>query len=163
MKTLKATVFLSFLGVLSLTACKDEEAELARMLLAEKESLTCEMERLKLKSDSIWDEMGVYLDKNLPTDLPEAERKNMAGTRAAHLIALFKAFPKLDTAIQNKVTEAGKADNNIAQQMKALMNRMHDAERGMNEALQKIGTRSKQQYQILKIELQELEKQPCRS
>lgn len=160
---LKKAIFPSLLVLFSLMACNDEEAELARKISAEKKSLMCEMERLRLQSDSIWDEMGEYLDKNLPTDLPEAERKNMASTRAAHLIAMFKAFPKLDTAIQNKVTEAGQADNNIAEQMKAVMDKMHDAERGMNEALQKIENRSKQQYQTLKQELKAVEKQPCRS
>ncbi len=160
---LKKTIFPSLLVLFSLMACKDEEAELARTLSAEKKSLACEMERLKFKSDSIWDEMGVYLDKNLPTDMPLPERTNMVSIRSAHLIALFKAFPNLDTAIQSKVNEAGKADKNIAEQMKAVMDKMHEAEQGMNEALQKIETRSKQHYQTLKLELQELEKQPCQS
>lgn len=163
MNVLKTAIFTPLLVVLCLSACKDEEAELVRIHSAEKKLLTCEMERLKLQSDSIWNEMEVYLDKNLPADMPPPERKNMVSTRAAHLIAMFKAFPKLDTAIQNKVTEAGKADNNIAEQMKTVMEKMHDAERGMNGALQKIENRSKHQYQTLKQELQELEDEPCRS
>jgi hypothetical protein len=162
MNALKAIFSILFL-MLCLMACKDEEAELARTRSAEKKSLTCEMERLKLKSDSLWDEVGMYLDKNLPTDMPLPERTNMVSIRSAHLIVLFKAFPNLDTAIQSKVNEAGKADKSIAGQMKAVMDKMHEAERGMNEALQKIETRSKQHYQTLKLELQALEKQPCQS
>lgn len=163
MKVLKIPFFTALLVVLGLSACKDEEAELARKLAGEAKSLSCEMERLKLQSDSIWDEMGAYLDTALPADMPPAERKNMASTRAAHLIAMFKAFPKLDTAIQKKVTEAGKADSSIAEQMKAVKEKLQENERITNETLLKIENQSKQHCQTLKQELQAIEEAPCHS
>lgn len=144
-----------------LMACGSEERENLRRLAAEKYSLNCEMERLRGQVDSLWDEMEAYLDKKLPADMPPAERKNMVTIRNANLIAMFKAFPKLDTATQQKVSEAGTIDHNIAESMKSVMDRLDKVEQSMNEALLQAQEQSDRKYQQLKEELHELENKPC--
>lgn len=162
MHSKKMIIYALSLGLCGLVACHDEKTELVRTLSAEKKSLTCEMGLLRQKTDSLWDQMGQYLDENLPTDLPPVERANMTNIRSAHLIALFKSFPSLDTGIQMKVNEAGKADRILAEQIKSGMNQLDKVEQRLNELLQQIEKNNQQQYQQLKQELRELEELPCR-
>lgn len=157
---MKALV-LAFPCFFLLLACGAEERENALKFANEKQSLNCEMERLRVQTDSLWDEIEAYLDKNLPADMPPAERTNMVTIRNANLITMFKAFTKLDTAIQQKVNEAGAADLSIAEGMKAIKEKMDKVEQAMNEALLKVQARSDRQYQLLKEELQGLENKPC--
>ncbi len=154
-------LILASLSFFLLMACGNEERENMLKLAAEKHSLNCEMEQLRGQADSVWDELESYLDKNLPADMPPVERKNMVTIRNANLITMFKAFPDLDDAIQQKVNEAGAADSRIAESMKAVMGKISKVEQAMNEALQKIQERSEQQCQAVKQELLALENNPC--
>jgi polyphosphate kinase len=93
--------------------------------------------------------------------MPPAERTNMVTIRNANLITMFKAFTKLDTAIQQKVNEAGAADRSIAEGMKSVKEKLDKVEQAMNEALLEVQAHSDRQYQLLKEELHELENKPC--
>ncbi|MBK8567421.1 MAG: hypothetical protein IPN76_29900 [Saprospiraceae bacterium] len=155
-------LIMAFSCFILLLACGAGERENALKLATEKQSLNCEMERLRGQTATLWDEMEAYLDKNLPADMPPAERANMVTIRNANLITMFKAFTKLDTAIQQKVNEAGAADRSIAEGMKSVKEKLDKVEQAMNEALLKVQAHSDRQYQQLKEELHGLENKPCR-
>ncbi len=147
--------------LLLLMACGKGQLENVRKLAVEQHSLDCEMERLRGQADSLWDEMQAFLDRNLPADMPPAERSNMVTIRNANLITMFKAFPQLDTAIQQKINEAGATDHSIAEGMKSVKEKLDKVEQAMNEVLLETQKNSDRQYQQLKKELQGLEAKPC--
>lgn len=155
------TLIMACLCFFLLMSCGSEERENLRKLATEKHSLHCEMERFSSQTDSLWNEMEAYLDKNLPADMPPAERSNMVAIRNANLITMFKAFTKLDTATQQKVKEAGATDRSIAEGMKSVKEKLDKVEQAMNEALLEVQAHSDRQYQQLKEELHGLENKPC--
>lgn len=153
-------IITSILIVLGFTACITKNEDIF-VYAAEKKSLICEMEKLKLKNDSLWNVMSLYLDAQLPSDMVPSERENMVKIKNAKLISLFKVFPKLDTAIQNKVYSAGVSDDKIAAEMKEVMDKLHTVEEKLNMALENLENRNKKEYQQLKLQIQEYQKHPC--
>lgn len=121
----------------------------------------CEMEKLKIENDSLWNGMAAYLEENLPYDLVPSERENMVRIKNAKLITMFKVFPKLDTAIQNKVHWAGMSDKKIAEEMKAVMEKTEAVGKKLDLALEYLENRNVKEYQQLKLQIKELHQQPC--
>src|SRR5690606_9661315 len=118
-------------------------------------------EKLKIENDSLWNGMAAYLEETLPYDIAPSERENMVNIKNAKLITIFKVFPKLDTAIQNKVLWAGMSDKKIAEEMKTVMERMDIVEKKLNLALEHLENRNVKEYQQLKLQIQEVQQQPC--
>lgn len=152
---------LALLTLLVMASCGGMEREFAHQLTLEKKSLNCELEHLGARNDSLWDELGQYLDKNLPTDIPPVQRNNMLTIRNARLIAEYHAFNELDTMIRQKVREAGDISKGFADDMKSVKEKADQVEQTLNAVLQKIEKRSEEEYQNLKQELQKIEADPC--
>lgn len=146
--------------ILGLAGCKnDKEVVFANAAL--KKSLHCKMERLDRQNDSLWNEMSVYLDRELPQEMSSTERQNMVNIRNANLISMHKVFPTLDTSIQNTVMAAGKTDEKIAEEMKTIMKKLEDVDEKLNIVLEKIENRNKDEYQQLRLQIQEYKLRPC--
>lgn len=143
-----------------LVGCIGDEAAI-QQLLTEKKMLTCKMEQLKIQNDSFWNEMTIYLDDSLPTDIPLPERTNMVNTHNSHLLTVFRVFPLLDTAIQNKIYWAGKIDAQMAERIKSIMEQLHTTERKLNIAFENLEQKDKSKFHSLKEELQKQNEKPC--
>ena len=143
-----------------LIACNNFEAEIEASF-SEKKSLLCQMEQLKQQNDSLWEDISLTLEQELPPDMLPDERKNMVQIKNAGLISMFQVFPDLDTSIQQKVMLAGKKDEEIAAEMKSIMQKLSLAEQNLNTALEKLEHRNKGKHQKVKLQLLEREGLPC--
>jgi len=151
----------AMLAGLALAACGNRQAEIVWELFAEKRALECRMEHLKQQNDSLWDEVAASLDQTLPAGMKADERRNMIQVRNTGLIMMFQSFPSLDTAIQNKVMEAGEQDKKIADEMRAVMEQLAAAEQRLNAALEELENKNQKKYDQIRPQLLEREKAPC--
>ncbi len=147
---------------LASVACADRQAEMALELFGEKKALDCRMEQLHQQADSLWDEVAASLSRALPADMPADERRNMIQVRNTGLIMMFQSFPTLDTAIQNQVVAAGKQDEKIAGEMRAVLDQLDAAEQKLNAALEKLEDAAPEKYGQVRSQLQKMEKAACR-
>jgi hypothetical protein len=99
------------------TASWEAEAE---ALLVRAQELECRRYTLHFDIQELWDLVVDSLDAKLPASVQPNERKNMLAVRNAPLIKMFKVFPKLDTAIQNLVEQAGMTDEKFADELRAV-------------------------------------------
>ena len=127
-------------------------------MAAEKHSLDCQMERLKAQNDSLWNEMTVWLDGNLPKDIPAAERKNMVSTQNAYLLKLFRVYPSLDTTIKARILNMEEKDRELVAEMRKIMERYRIVEHNLNQALEHIDN---SELSGLKEKLDRIEAQAC--
>jgi hypothetical protein len=115
--------FCGLVVFLSITSCQNSFEEEATILqaVAHRDNLIGSMDSLKTLNDSIWVEVTQTLERDLPKDLPSDERRNMLQLKNADLLQMFQVFDSLDSSLQNKVLQAGKRDQDLALQMRAIM------------------------------------------
>lgn len=108
---------------MSICSCKHvfEEEGIIVQAVAHRDYLIGSMDSLKTLNDSIWREVTQTLERDLPKDLPADERRNMLQLKNADLLQMFQVFDSLDSGLQNKVMQAGKRDQDLALQMRAIM------------------------------------------
>ena len=143
-----------------LLSCNNYQAAIEASF-SKKKSLICQMEQLKQQNDSLWEDISLTLEQELPSDMMPDERKNMVQIKNAGLISMFQVFPDLDTAIQRKVMLAGKKDEEMAAEMKSIMQKLSLAEQNLNTALEKLEHKNKGKLQQVKLQLLEREGLPC--
>lgn len=109
-----------FAGVACSDAKRTAQDAAGQALLDRSKSLYCDLEQLQSRTDSVWDEVSVALDRNLPQDMRKDHRDNMINLRNTDLVKMFEAYPALDTLVKEKVEKAGQVDQLIAAEVKAL-------------------------------------------
>lgn len=153
----KIISFLFSLVLICLFSCKKADGGL-ESIAKEKHSLDCQMERLKAQNDILWNEMTVWLDKNLPKDIPAAERKNMVSTQNAYLLKLFRVYPSLDTTIKARIQDMEEKDRQLVAEMRKIMEQYRRVEHNLNHELEKVGDT---ELKGLKERLDRIEAQAC--
>lgn len=120
---------------------KNLSAEMVRegeQMIAEAATLSCTLHQLEDKTKVLWDQVVTSLDKNLPADMPEQERKNMLAVRNMDLIEMFEDYDQLDTTIHRLVREAGELDMKNAQDVLETKRKLEALEIKFGYFLQKI-------------------------
>lgn len=115
---------LLLLFVVGLAACKAEDKRTleqeAENLLKASVRFHCMLKESNLVTKSLWDSVAQNLDRMLPEDMPEAERRNMMAVRNTDLIKMFKVYPTLDSATRNLVEGAGAEDQELAAKLRSI-------------------------------------------
>lgn len=152
---------MSLLFLIALFAdCSNNEAEIMDSAYKRKQ-LLCKMEALKFSSDSLWNGVATFLDRNLPSDLPPNERKNMIILKNAPLIKVINSYSKLDPSIKKVVEEAGNQDYLIAEQMKLTIAQFKLADSTYFKELETQEKESPARFQNIKSKINQIEKQAC--
>lgn len=98
----------------------------------------CQLQALGRKSQTLWDEVATDLEKGIPEDLPEDERKNMIAIRNAGLIRMFEAYPKLPMEVKERVDRAETEDQQIAAEMRMLNDSLRLFDRRVEQFLEEV-------------------------
>lgn len=133
-------VFLFFSAVFGLSGCKNSgqlEQEQAGLLRQTKE-LEQRHCQIKASVDSLWDTTTTQLDRVLPPDFPPVDRDIFLKARNADHIRMFLSFQKLGPDVQSLVNEAGRQDERLAAQIRALLTQKLAFEQQKNQFLQKV-------------------------
>jgi hypothetical protein len=124
--------------------------------IAEAQGLHCRMLELHQQATALWDEANEQLGQSLPLSMPADERRNMLTVRNTGLIQMFEVYPTLDTAIHRLVEEAGRQDEALAAQMRAVKDSLDQNDEQIRALLSQLQERQperfshwKRQYDLL--------------
>lgn len=154
-------LFLLGILIFSNTQCNNDAK--IEALRAERRTLYCEMDMLKRQSDSLWNDLAVRLDRDLPPDMKPDERRNMINIKNAGLIRMFEVFPSLDSSIHSLVENAEKMDQALASQMRANMEANHINEAALNQVLEDLEKGNPDKFKKLKQDLEADLRTPCKN
>lgn len=76
--------------------------------------IQCDLSHLRDSITAKWDGVNETLNKNLPSEIPSAERSNILKVRNASLIRMFETYHLLDDSTKQTVDKAEKTDQAIA-------------------------------------------------
>lgn len=131
--------FLLVLGFAISSCDKEIEEEAALLDLFHKEKqLNCQLASMKDSIAGEWDNTTRILEENLPTDIPEDEKRNLLKVRNANLIRMFKTYDQLDTNVKMVVKETEQIDHNMTQRINALKQESQKIESQKIQLLKKV-------------------------
>jgi hypothetical protein len=110
------------IALLIIYGCAGQNPWKAEAALLLQESARLEEQHLQLNAriDSLWDATTAILADALPADFPPVDRDIFLHSRNADHIRMFMTFKTLPAEVQSTVDAAGKYDEMLATQVRAL-------------------------------------------
>lgn len=153
-------IFPYLLVLLCWSAC-DESTEKAEKLLKRSADVQSRICQLKLKTDSIWSQVSLALDDQLPGTMQPEERKNMIAVKNADLIRMFKVYPQLDPSIHSMVDGAAETDALLASEFKNLKAEKDQLSRELAAILEKLDQSDAPKAAMIRERLQAIDADLC--
>ena len=121
MRIIRCIAICSFCSLFLLLSCNEKNDRDVILNWAEKtREIECEMEKLEMQAETMWDKTNLALEKALPEDIEDYEKSNMLKVRNADLIRMFETYESLDDPIKAKVDLTEKMDFAMADSMRIL-------------------------------------------
>lgn len=131
-------------------------------MVVEATELSCRLAQLEEKTKELWDQVVTSLDKNLPADMPEMERKNMLAVRNTDLIQMFEDYDDLDTMIHHLVQDAGMEDAKNAAEVLDAKRKLESLEIEFGHFLQKIDKNDTTTIQEWRVKFEKAHHDGCK-
>jgi hypothetical protein len=105
----------------------------------QEKEIHCELAALKDSIGYEWDNMNAMLEKNLPPDMPEAEKNNMLKVRNADLIRMFESFDETSEGVKSALLTVEQKDREMAARIVSLKEKLQEIESRKMALFEKIG------------------------
>lgn len=156
---------LSLLAAFFLTSGCDRNAQWKKEyegLMSQSIALEQRHCRLIASTDSLWDITSSQLAKAMPADFPAIDREIFLNARNADHIRMFMSFKALGPEAQSLVQDAGKQDEALAQQIRALLEQKQAFELKKLQFLQKVEHADAGTYRLYAGQLRQVSREACR-
>lgn len=148
MKIYTLHILLLLSAVILLPACDNQDAWRAEgdKLISQSTILAQQHDVLNIKIDSLWDATTAALADAIPEDFPPTDREIFLHARNAAHIRMFMSFKSLDAATQALVDSAGRFDETLASQVRALQQQQQAFEKEKIEFLSKLASTAPEDF-----------------
>lgn len=140
MKIYTPHILLLLSAMMLFPACDDRAAWRVEgdQLISKATSLSQQHDMLNIRIDSLWDTTTAVLAAAIPEDFPPTDREIFLHARNADHIRMFMSFKTLDAETQALVDNAGRFDEKLASQVRALQQQQQVFEKEKIEFLSKL-------------------------
>jgi hypothetical protein len=98
-------------------------------LFNEDKELSCKLLSMRDSITIAWDNINYKLEKDLPADMPNAEKTNMLKSRNANLIRMFESFENVDDELKIALDSIELYDIKMAKMILTIRNKREQLEK----------------------------------
>lgn len=123
------------------------------------DSISCTIEEIRSKTDSMWVRTMDEVEMLLPEDMPKRERRTMITLKNAELIRLIDSYDRLGSEVHGKIDAMEAFDQKMADSIRTL--NFHNQELRMELELLLGKIKSKETLEKVRLEIASITSDRC--